>query len=290
MSALTKIFVVLLVVVSLLSAAGFIVFVNRVDNFKMSLATAQAKSDQLQGVANAARAETQSVVVRLDAARKDLTDANAENARIASDSATQVAKLNSDLAAAASQARIAGVATDNITAALKASEESRGSVNTALASARTELDALNKTKLEDEIAISSFTNQVDVLRGQVTNFQEELAQTKADNDRLNKLAKDRGIPTDTTAAAGTGIGAPPINGYVVDTKPINGIPYATISVGSAESVTKGMVFQVIDRDHAKYLGELTVDTVDLHNATGKLEGPSVSSIRKGQSTEVKTQL
>ena len=275
---------------SLLSAAGFIVFVNRVENFKTALATSDAKAQQAQGAATAARAETQSVVARLDAARKDLTDANAENARITSDSATKVADLNGQIATAASQARIAGVSQDNITAALKASEEQRGAVNTALASARTELDALNKSKLEDEIAISDFTNQRDVLRAQVTNFQEELAQAKADNTRLNGIIKDHPGLDATTSTGGLGIGAPPINGYVVDTKPINGIPYATISVGSAEQVTKGMVFQVIDRDHAKYLGELTVDTVDLHNATGKLEGPSVSSIHKGQSTEVKTQL
>ena len=49
------------------------------------------------------------------------------------------------------------------------------------------------------------------------------------------------------------------------------------------------MFQVFDRLHQRYLGELTINAVDLHEASGKLEGPDVSAVRPG-TTEVKTQL
>ncbi len=49
-----------------------------------------------------------------------------------------------------------------------------------------------------------------------------------------------------------------------------------------------MVFHVIDRAHGRFLGELTIDNVDLHEATGKLEGPAIHDVRVG--TDVRTQL
>jgi hypothetical protein len=69
---------------------------------------------------------------------------------------------------------------------------------------------------------------------------------------------------------------------------INGIPYATISVGADAQVKQGMKFSVIDRDKGSFLGELTVGQVDEKEATGKLEGPHINEVHAG--TEVRTQI
>ena len=77
-----------------------------------------------------------------------------------------------------------------------------------------------------------------------------------------------------------------LDGVVRDKTVIGGVPYATISIGSADQVQKNMQFKVVDHD--RFLGYLTVDTVEPHEATGRLEGPHVNDIKSG--VEVKTQL
>ena len=71
------------------------------------------------------------------------------------------------------------------------------------------------------------------------------------------------------------------------TRQIANLPYATISVGSSDNVAKGMEFKVIDRDQGKFLGTLTVDSVEPNESTGHLNGPRVGDIKPG--TEVRTQ-
>ena len=82
---------------------------------------------------------------------------------------------------------------------------------------------------------------------------EEIAQYKASVEDLQKQITGMG-GTPGVAVGPTLGGGVPINGVVQAARPLNGIPYATINVGSAEQVTKGMVFQVIDRNKVKFLG------------------------------------
>ncbi len=106
MSALTKTFVVLLVVMSLLSAAGFIVFVNRVDNFKTSMATSNAALTQSQADVATAKAQAAALLAQLAAARRDARR-RPEGERPADQRrAAEVATLNATIAQDASRARI----------------------------------------------------------------------------------------------------------------------------------------------------------------------------------------
>jgi hypothetical protein len=50
-----------------------------------------------------------------------------------------------------------------------------------------------------------------------------------------------------------------------------------------------MKFKVIDPAQKKFLGYLTIDTVGVHEATGRLDGPAVDQVRANVS-EVRTQL
>ena len=76
-----------------------------------------------------------------------------------------------------------------------------------------------------------------------------------------------------------------LRGVVRSLKNIGGQDYATISLGSADNVQKGMKFNVIGGN--KFLGYLTIDSVDYNEATGHLEGPDLKSVRPG--SEVATQ-
>ncbi len=77
-----------------------------------------------------------------------------------------------------------------------------------------------------------------------------------------------------------------IRGVVKAKMNVGGVDYATILVGSADSVTKGMQFRVIDRTRQQFLGYLTVDAVEPNESSGHLTGPAVTAVQKGN--EVRT--
>jgi hypothetical protein len=60
-----------------------------------------------------------------------------------------------------------------------------------------------------------------------------------------------------------------------------GGPRATLSIGRADGVIKGMRFHVTDPESRKYLGVVVVDEVEDDKATGPLEGTTADSVRPG---------
>jgi hypothetical protein len=116
---------------------------------------------------------------------------------------------------------------------------------------------------------------------------EQLTEAQNASQRATAQLKDLGVqPGQTTQ--GLKAGAPAINGVISGVQPINGVPFATINVGSAQSVSKGMEFNIIDRPTGTFLGILTVDSVEQNEAVGRLRGPHVDQIKQGN--EVRTQL
>ena len=60
---------------------------------------------------------------------------------------------------------------------------------------------------------------------------------------------------------------------------------ATINVGQADGVAKGMRFTVYDNERGIFLGFLTVQAVDSNTAIGNLEGPKVAEVAEGASVQ-----
>jgi hypothetical protein len=284
LSGLTKTFIVLHVVLSLMLAAGLIVFINRTENFKDSL------KDQKQAVALAkteagnAKADASNWRAQTDAARLARDAAVADKIQTVASLNNDIATLKGQLAANDSTIKINAVTGDNLTAALTASEAQRTALGASLASTRTDYDTSVKKVSDLNTAISDLTNRLEVATRKMTDFQEQLAEERSSNQRLTALVKDMG----GTVNGPTGLqgGAPSINAVILATNNQNGIPLATISVGSDDQVKPGMQFQIINDKN--FLGVLTIETVDQQSATGKLEGPKVSSIRTGD--QAKTQL
>ena len=288
MSPLTKLFVVLHVVLSLLLTAGMIVFVQRTDNFKVSL---KSGADQLQAQTARAQAAEDDARLARDSAEKAVQQVNAQKAEsdkqlneaqsTLKDREASVATLNGSAAVTA-----ANVA--RLTDALKASEDQKAKLNDLVATLRSDNDGLTKKNSDLNVAVSDLTNKLDVASTERTNFQEQLHEAQAQIENKDKLLHDNGIAANAIGGLNANAGAVAINGVVRDTKTINGIPYATISVGAADSVQKGMQFNVIDRTKGSFLGMLTIDSVEPNQATGKLTGPMVNDVHAG--TEVRTQL
>jgi predicted RNase H-like nuclease (RuvC/YqgF family) len=131
----------------------------------------------------------------------------------------------------------------------------------------TELEAQNEQR--DKIAYRRQKN-FEVL---IAELQQSLNQMSALNERLQREL-DRLLPQTHLQAP-----IPVVEGKIVAMKVINGIPYATISVGQSNAVQKGMKFKVMDGKEE--IGELIIDLAETDQSVGHLIGPKVDKAKPG---------
>jgi hypothetical protein len=289
LSPLTRLFVILLVVLSLLLTAATVVFVNQQDDYKRTneaqkalLAAAQQTMATKTTEADAARAARDEAVRQANAEREQAKQQMNDIQQKAIEKDSQLAQAKTDLA-------IRSADVTRLAEALKGSEEAKNAQANQINDLRGTNDKLTMQNAQLNQSVTDLTNRLEVTERERKFVSEQLAEEKNKADKQGAMLRDAGIsPQQLASATVKGAGAPAINGVIRAIKPIGGIPYATISVGSADSVSKGMQFKVVSRESGDFLGLLTVDTVELNEATGRLEGPKWQQIRPG--AEVKTQL
>ena len=284
MSPLTKLFVVLQVILSIALTAAVVVYVSREDaqlaNLKAAQTTAlaaQSERDAAVAAMNAATSNANAVQERSNA------QATQFNANITA-AQQQLADLNVQLAKANTSNATQALQITQLTEGLKAATDTTANLNQTVAQLRTSSDEAVKRAAEASQRINELDNTLQVTEAERRNLAEQLAQAQQDSTRMSRIMKERGIDPNIPAER-IGVAGIPINGVIREKRDIAGVPYATISVGSADDVQKGMQFKVIQGD--KFLGTLTVDSVEQQEATGRLQGPAVAEIVPG--VQVRTQ-
>ena len=287
MSALTKTFVVLHVILSMVLVSAVVVFVNRTEDFRKQNTEAMAKLAAAKNDTSLANAELVSVKAAMQQQINAKDSALTAQRQSLDADQTTIQGLNQQVVQATSNLAMATSASTTTTAALQVAQQQNATLETNFAALRKEQDALQTQYTESGLRITDLQNKLDVTEKQRRYLAEQVTQLTAENtqqaDIIHKnlpAIEERGgeilNPTPTIA----------LDGVVRDKTVIAGVPYATISIGSADQVQKNMQFKVIDHD--KFLGYLTVDSVEPHEATGRLDGPHIEDIHSG--VEVKTQL
>jgi uncharacterized membrane protein YccC len=293
LSFLTKFFIVLHVVLTMLVVAGLVVFVNRVDEFQATLKTTSAQlaveqrgRASAEAEANAARADAKAVqqqaLAQVNAVRGQLNAAQ-----------TGVRERDTRIATSEQNLSSANARLQAATAALKTAQETVKTLEDQLNQTRTASDKIQQQNTELLTANSDLNARLQTALRQYKNATEELDAAKQE---LANAQDQGGKPATQAGNAVAGAGPTPsqnpdvtINGIIRDQKTVNGVNYATISVGSKDNVTKGMVFNVIERGaNGDWLGYITIDRVEQSEASGRLEGPHVDRMKPGN--EVRTQL
>ena len=285
MSTLTKLFVGLLVVLSMLLAAGIVVFVNKTEEYARNNKSLTNQLAAARAEAEAARSEVTAIAANRDlAVQAANNEAAAKQAQLDNltrqllDAKGQVAQANAQVAT--TQATLNGAQ-----AALAAAQANQGALQAQQLEVRKAADEAQRKLVDANIALTDATNRVQVLERQVRTQAEELAALQeeqrggaaapatAPGARSNVPSGDL-----ATTAGDTGLN---INGVIRGTQTIAGIKYATISVGSADSVRKGTRFRVLGGANGnQFLGYLTVTSVEPHESVGRLEGPRVPDIAR----------
>ena len=160
MSALTKTFVLLHVVMSMLLTAGLIVFVNRLDASTQSAKADKARITRLEDAERIARSEAeiaksaqtaiqQQAQSQIAAVRADLENAN----RTALDLRSQVAEAQAQLAS--ERAAVASA-----TEALKVAQNNQGVMQTQLADLRNNQDKVMQQFTEANLSLNDLQNRL----------------------------------------------------------------------------------------------------------------------------------
>ena len=103
---------------------------------------------------------------------------------------------------------------------------------------------------------------------------------------LRKRIADAGFANPDSLPTRTTAGTQPLEGVVHNVFLAGNKPWASISIGSKDNVTRGMRFNVHNND--QFLGYLTIQSTEPTEAAGVLEGPGVDKVKTGD--QVKTQL
>jgi hypothetical protein len=280
-------FVVLLVILSLLMTAATVVYINKEDIQRDSLTKVKAQLDAKTQSEQNLQAQVTALQQNLQAGVQQATDqagrANADIIKLQNEKASQ----GVELAKFTSQVATQQLDVSRLTEALNATQAAAQKQADEIARLRTANDTLVKQSADLNATVSDLTNKLDVTERERRLLAEQLTQTKGENQRLGAIINGAHLAPEQQNVA-VNRGGPSINGVIRDVRTIAGNQYATISVGSADSVTRGMEFKVIDRGTGNFLGTLVVDTVEPNESTGRLFGPNVAAIRPG--VEVRTQL
>lgn len=285
MSVLTKIFVILLVVLSLILSAATLTFVARSDDYvKLNQSLNQNLTDANNSLAeerskragdNAAlTSQLAQAISERDADRAGRKAADLANAQLKSDLAAKEGQIATLTQLKENDSKVtAGIASRNETLQNRVNE-----IEQQVMKLTSELGETNR-------ALTTAQQRESFATASAREANEKLVELKNVVDRLSGALRDRGVNPDSVTG-GVAAGAPAINGVVSAKLDIGGVPYAKISVGSDDAVSVGMTFNVVDRTSGTFLGKLTIRQVNPNESIGSLEGPAINDIKAGN--EVRT--
>lgn len=290
MSPLTKLFVVLLVLVSVALSAGTITFVNKLDPLQTKLTIAETELASNRALISKANDAVSASAAAIEKAQTDnaaeLSALRSQTLALRSereDRDAQIATLNNNLAILTS-------ANNSSSTALAASEDAKAKMTEQVASLRKDADDRLRQVADLGQRVNKLNADLDQTERARRNLAEQLTDASGRADRQAKLLKDMGVPDSQLASAGTGAGAPALNGVIRSRRNIAGKEYATISIGSSDYVTKGMQFKIIDANTGAFLGLLQVDVVDSNEALGQITAEPQNLARITAGNVVRTQI
>lgn len=278
MSVMTKLFVVLLIICSLLLTAATVVFINRTEDFHKAAGIAE---DQMR----AAQRRAEIAANDANTARQRETEAIATANGKVSDLLARIQTMTQDLAAKDAQvndlnAKL-GVAQANIgdqAAGLKTMGQNVADVTARNQALIAENDKLRLTNAEIVGANTDYSKRLEEAERERRFLNEQLMQAKSDLAKATGVLLDKGIPLNRPAVR-NGASMPDLKGIIRNVKTDEGRTYATISLGATSKVEKGMEFSVIDDKEGTFLGKFIVDSVEPDTSFGRLEGPRVQNVR-----------
>lgn len=276
MSALTKVFVVLLVVLSLLLAAASVTFLNTVPAYGTRIDSLDAQLRSAQTAASSSAAREAANRSALERQRDELNNllANAQQALI--DQRAQLANSQAEKATLQSQVVTAQTGISQAIAALNANQSVVETLQAQVGTLRDENRDAFIDRNETARQLVDAENELEYARKVLNRLEEQNAELLSSTEQIRRVAEASGMDLSTTPPV-----PPRINGVITDSRQLPNGRYGSISVGSEDDVQPGVRFAIFDSESKAFLGFLDVESVDDSESFGKLTGPGVNQISAG---------
>ncbi len=279
MSSLTKVFTVLLVLLSIVSSVMTISVVARTNDWRDTAqkyeTNARIADTNLRNMiaAGAAVEATSRDAVRTHLARigELETQMQANNA--------ELAKLRTDIARVEAEKSSAEAMNRGLLAQVESARSGENEVRKQLADIERRNVELERRNIDLNDRVNEQTAQIAVLDEQKRQFEQQLNILKGEADKLSNQGRRSGVSSENPAGTamsnvtaltpGTG-GSSAIRGSVVEVRD----NLITISNGSADGVKKDMEF-VISRD-SQYVGKLKISHTEPTRAAGRMIQTSIA--------------
>lgn len=272
MSVLTKVFVVLVTVLSILLVALFVPFVAKTENYKeqvrlakteaegarQTAAQRQTEINTMQNKQTEAYVQLQSAKALVDQQVLALNDRLAQSEKEGLEAKADLVKREADLT--------------QLSAATKLSTQLQEAMEAELRDRRTAMVSQQTRMIELQDRIEEITSQLQAAERQRKRDAERLVDLETQLAETTKRLAQGGGPVAANVTApttpATFESSVPINGSVTKVEKVEGDSFAQINVGSAGGVEENMRFLVHRGD--VYLGTLVITAVDTNAASGRM--------------------
>ncbi len=276
MSILTKIFVVLVTVLSIALVALIVPFVAKVEDYKSQV----GRADQARASAEAtARLRQAEIGALKDKESERFIALSAENTALTS----QIASLTEELATSRAQyqaaqadkakndATIAGLTSANeqfaaITAGLQGELDQRRKQSVELATQSVQLKDRN---FELQGQLDTLTREVRKLRENMTQIAERNSDLEGMFERLDPSIRQQVLGKDSeVTSAQPFMPQTSIGGAVTAVEALDGETFVQVNIGKNDGVEANMKFWV--HRGGQYLGTLVITRVDANASAGRM--------------------
>jgi len=277
LSALTKLFVTLLVICSLLLTAAVTVFVNNTNDWRAAYDALEIQKQRAeQDAATQSRAAELAKAREIEAVTKagiDLGQRNAQIENLRTDLSRQAQEI-ADLKLRLAQAEQTIL---SMADTVKASEQNVADLNRRNTELLAENDKLKSSNAAILASNLSLEKTLDATERERRWLNEQVIQLQKNLATAHALLNERGIPLDTPVARAP-VTPEKLEGKILEVRDHEGRTYATINLGIVDRVQRGMRFMVVDK--GDFLAFLTITEVAPNESFGYLEGPRVQSVRR----------
>lgn len=265
MGILTKIFVVLVAVLSVALAAFTATYVK-------NNATVKGERDTLKGQVVQAQSAAEAAQQAKDRQEQKHTQTIGELDTTINDQRGEIASLNSDIEGLKGEK----VLLENRVASLEAQREqvSAGTEQqaTIIATLRDELKDARTKQLKAERSVTELTDALQTKSTELDTAVENIRLLKENvADLQNQLEQSRSqvatvadtSPSEIVVPSGTTL----VKGLITAVKPVGEDLFVSVNVGSNDDVKPGMEFMIHDEN---YVGSLVISKVDLNSSAGRV--------------------
>jgi len=289
LSTLTKVFTVLLVVLSIVFTVMTISVVAQTarwkDNAEKYEQNARIADTNLRQMIAASSAE---IASERDAIKSHLAKIGELESRMQAGSG-ELARLRSDLARVEAEKGSAEAMNRGLLAQVEAARSGETEYRKQLAGIEKRNIELERRNIDLNDRVNEQTAQIDVLFEQKRQYEQQINILKQDAEKLSRQTRRPAAGIGLEAPAGAAMsnvtaltptgGPSAIRGNILEVSD----NIVTISVGSADGVKKDMVFVIHRND--QYVGDLMIGDVTPSRAAGKLIRTTASPVKGDQVTD-----